>query len=115
MLILIFTTSLLTFSVLLLTLLFSRWPSQVTLLDNYAAISPLEIFEDLAGVSTGTLSFFLTSYTCQALFLTFLEQKKQLTDLGPFRYDKTTNSNQLYLVTHLLSDFYFAFSCFSNR
>ena len=39
-LILIFIISFLTFSALLLTLLFSRWLSQMILLDNYAVIPP---------------------------------------------------------------------------
>lgn len=77
-LILIFIISFLTFSALLLTLLFSRWLSQMILLDNYAVIPPLKIFRGLAGISAGTLFFFLISYICRAFFLTFLEQKNDL-------------------------------------
>lgn len=77
-LILIFIISFLTFSALLLTLLFSRWLSQMILLDNYAVIPPLKIFRGLAGISAGTLFFFLISYICRTFFLTFLEQKNDL-------------------------------------
>ena len=77
-LILIFIISFLTFSALLLTLLFSRWLSQMILLDNYAVIPPLKIFRGLDGISAGTLFFFLISYICRAFFLTFLEQKNDL-------------------------------------
>lgn len=77
-LILIFIISFLTFSALLLTLLFSRWLSQMILLDNYAVIPPLTIFRGLAGISAGTLFFFLISYICRTFFLTFLEQKNDL-------------------------------------
>ena len=73
-LILIFIISFLTFSALLLTLLFSRWLSQMILLDNYAVIPPLTIFRGLAG----TLFFFLIRYICRTFFLTFLEQKNDL-------------------------------------
>lgn len=52
--------------------------STLILLDNYAVIPPLTIFRGLAGISAGTLFFFLISYICRTFFLTFLEQKNDL-------------------------------------
>ena len=69
-LILIFIISFLTFSALLLTLLFSRWLSQMILLDNYAVIPP-ENFQRFGWNQRWNTLFFLISYICRTFFLTF--------------------------------------------
>ena len=65
-------------SLLLVFWLFLLYYWLCCFLDGFHKWFFLIIFRGLAGISAGTLFFFLISYICRAFFLTFLEQKNDL-------------------------------------